>query len=389
MAGLYIHIPFCHKACVYCDFHFITSLKHKDAMLGAIHREAALRRTFFPEGQSLSTVYLGGGTPSILGKEELAALFAQVHRHFDVHPEAEITMEVNPEDVSPAYFRSLREVGINRLSMGIQAFDDALLGWMNRGHTARRALESVVEARKAGFSNFSVDLIFGLPGLGLSQWEEALLRVQELEVPHLSLYALTVEARTALAHQLAQGSTRLPEDEAFQEQFLRAHELLEQAGYEHYEISSYALPGFRSRHNSSYWNQQPYLGLGPSAHSFRESTRSWNIANNAHYIKALAQGELPLAEAESLSSWDRYNEAIMTGLRQRAGVECAYIEQCFGVNLARTFGNLLETWRAAGYLQAGWEPESDRLALSPAGWLVSDRLISELFLEEDSGSTSG
>jgi oxygen-independent coproporphyrinogen III oxidase len=375
MPGIYLHIPYCRQACTYCDFHFLTNLKQQRAMVEALKQEAALRREFFFPGQLLDTLYLGGGTPSVLTPEELTGLFAGLETHFSFAAGHERTLEANPDDLHPAYLQQLRALGVNRLSLGIQSFLPADLTRMNRSHTAAQALACVPAARAAGFDNFSLDLIFGLPGRRLDEWEANLQQAIDLRPVHLSLYALTVEPRTALAHQVKTGLLSLPEDESYEAQFLLAHDLLTAAGYDHYELSSYALPGYRSRHNGSYWTGEPYLGLGPSAHGFDGERRYWNAPQNHHYLQALRQGQLPPREIETLSPRDRYHEYVMTGLRTARGIA---LEQLQGwvPDWEAQFGAVAGRWVVQGW--AIWE--NGWLRLSPAGWLRSDGLIAELFL---------
>ena len=379
MAGIYLHIPFCHKACTYCDFHFVTNLSRKEAMVEAMVKEITLRRDFLPEGEELDTIYLGGGTPSVLSEAELKAIFAAIREGFTVNEEAEISLEANPDDLSPERLAGLKRQGVNRLSIGIQSFREEDLKWMNRSHTAEQALACVGHARAAGIDNLSLDLIFGLPGLGPAEWEENLETAIALAPQHLSLYALTVEERTALHYQLEKGKYELPSDEIFETHFLKAHARLTEAGYEHYELSNYALPGFRSRHNAAYWKGVPYLGIGPSAHSFDGQKRAWNIANNSKYLKLLEAGESPVAEEENLGLRDRFNEYIMTGLRTAEGLDLQRIQQEFGRDLSLAKSSFLTDLEGAGHL---WK-EGDRIGLTPSGWIVSDHIIRELFWAEE------
>ncbi|MEM7656197.1 MAG: radical SAM family heme chaperone HemW, partial [Bacteroidota bacterium] len=287
MPGVYLHIPYCRKACTYCDFQFLTQLKQKGEMAQALAQEAALRQDFFGQAVELDTLYIGGGTPSVLSPEELETLLTQVQQIFPLKAGGELTLEANPDDLTQPYLEALQTAGVNRLSIGIQSFDAEDLRQMNRSHTAEQAMACVNLAKDAGITNVSVDLIFGLPGRNLSDWEANVQQAIELGVPHLSVYALSVEQKTVLHHQVEKGKVVLPGDESYAAQFLHAHEWLTAAGYEHYELSSYALPGMRSRHNSSYWKGEPYLGLGPSAHAYDGQQRYWNLANNARYLQHL------------------------------------------------------------------------------------------------------
>lgn len=374
--GIYVHIPYCRKACVYCDFHFMTNLRNKEQMVQAIAKEATQRKDFFEGSPLLGTLYFGGGTPSVLTAAEIGQLIKVIQEHYSFAEGAEITLEANPDDLSLPYLQAIRMAGVNRLSIGVQSFREADLQWMNRSHSADQAVQSILFARKAGFDNLSIDLIFGLPGSDRRIWQEQLAQVVALQVPHLSLYALTVEEKTALAHQVQKGMTRIPDDPIFTEQFLLAHERLEGAGYEHYELSNYALPGRRSRHNSAYWQGKAYLGLGPSAHSYNGKERIWNIASNQRYIQAFAEGVLPIDERETLSLKDRYHEYIMTQLRKREGIDMDQIEAQFIANWRTQFGPYLAELMAEGLAQR----QGSRFWLTPLGWMLSDEIIRELFV---------
>lgn len=377
MAGIYLHVPFCRQACVYCDFHFITSLRYKAEMVAAMQQEIELRAAFFFDPKPLESIYLGGGTPSVLTASELDVLLTTVRRHFPVSPTAEITLEANPDDLSRVYMQEIKRAGINRLSIGIQAFDDAMLRWMNRSHTAAEALACVTTAQDIGLTNLSIDLIFGLPDQGLDHWESQVQQAIALDIPHLSQYALTVEDKTALAHQVQKGRVRLPDDPVYQAQFFYADEALTEAGYDHYELSNYARPPLYAVHNSNYWRQQPYLGIGPSAHSFDGARRSWNVAHNAAYLKHLQAGELAIAEEETLTQTDRYHEYVMTQLRKRTGLHLETVEQAYVPDWQKRFGVQVDQWKQEGFLieEAGY------LRPTPRGWLVSDHLIRELFID--------
>lgn len=375
MPRLYIHIPFCRKACVYCDFHFSTSLKMKGEMVEAICREIGARKDFFEKKTELESIYFGGGTPSVLSIEEISAVFAEISRHFPIAPHAEITLEANPDDLSGDYLAALSQSPINRLSIGIQSFDEGALRWMNRSHDARQAIEAVETARKRGFENLTGDLILGIPGQSQEAWEANLGQFVRWRLPHLSVYALSVEEKTALAYQVKTGKTKLAPDQLYERQFLQTHQVLTEAGYEHYELSNYALPGFRSRHNSSYWNFEPYLGIGPSAHSFDGKERSWNISNNAIYLKKIRAGLSPLAEKESLSTEDRYHEYLMTQLRKKEGISLTYIKEHFYPDWEKDFEIELAKWLGSGHLIKN----KGFIRCTPGGWMVSDDIISDFF----------
>lgn len=378
MASIYIHIPFCHQACTYCDFHFITSLRNKEAMVAAIVDEIHLRSDFFGEKAVLDSIYFGGGTPSVLSKTELSGILGSIKSEFEINPEAEITLEANPDDLTIEKLEGFLKAGINRLSIGIQSFVERDLRWMNRSHNATQAVSCLDLAHQVGFRNISADLIFGIPGLTREEWEWNLSTMVSKGIPHLSLYALTVEEKTALAHQVSNGRTTLPEDETYEAQFLFAHQYLEQSGYEHYELSNYALPGMRSQHNSSYWKQKPYLGIGPSAHSYNGIQRMWNVANNPKYLQALQSGKSAIEESETLDQRSRYHEYIMTHLRKKEGISPSWIEDKFIPNWEQHFSSVLQEYLTSGMMIR----EGDFFRLTPEGWLISDRIISEFFLED-------
>ncbi len=313
MAGIYIHIPFCKQACHYCNFHFSTSLALQNDFTTALLKEIEWRKTYLDQ-ETIETIYFGGGTPSLLPDSALRDILDSVYHHFRISPNPEITLESNPDDMQPDRLQIWKDIGINRLSIGIQSFFAEDLTWMNRAHDARQAIQAVEQVRKTGFDHFSLDLIYGLPGLTDEKWEKNLQTAIASGAPHISCYALTVEPKTALFKMIRMKKTADVQPEQQVSQFLSGIEILEAAGYEHYEISSFAKPGNRSRHNSSYWQAEKYLGLGPSAHSFDGRSRQWNISNNALYIKSVKSGELPF-ESEILQPGDMLNEYIMTSLR--------------------------------------------------------------------------
>lgn len=327
MAGIYIHIPFCKQACHYCDFHFSTSLKHKDDMIRALQAEIGWRKDELGN-EKIETIYFGGGTPSVLSVDEINKLIMAVHQHFEVTSDPEITLEANPDDLSKDKIKELSQTPINRLSIGVQSFFDDDLLLMNRSHNAQNAYESVAEARKY-FDNITLDLIYGIPNMSMEKWQANIDKALALNVPHISSYALTVEPKTALHHLIQKGEIPLPDDGVAHEHFLRLVEVLQANGFVHYELSNFGLPGYFSQNNTAYWQGKKYLGIGPSAHSFDGISRSWNVANNVRYIQHIDQQNLP-SEKEYLSLADRYNEYIMTGLRTIWGVSLDRIQADFG-----------------------------------------------------------
>lgn len=372
MAGLYLHIPFCRQACTYCDFHFSTSLGNKEALLRALIQEL---RFYSPDwrGEIFRTVYFGGGTPSLLAAREFESLFAALYAHYDIDPAAEITLEANPDDLSATYVADLQRLPFNRLSIGVQSFDDSDLRLMNRAHSAQQALDALRIARRAGFDNLSLDLIYGLPNRDAAHWSRNLAHLKTLQVPHFSAYALTVEPRTALAHRIQSGALE-PVDEARQAaDFLALQDWSARHGYEAYELSSYARAGFRAQHNSQYWQAVPYLGIGPAAHSFYGATRRWNVANNHRYIAAWQRG-IPAAESERLDAKTRFNECVMTRLRTAEGLDLAALQHRFGEAAVHALKRELEKVPPAHYTLR------DRvLTLSPAGRLYADGIAAQLF----------
>jgi oxygen-independent coproporphyrinogen-3 oxidase len=381
MAGIYIHIPFCRQACHYCDFHFSTSFKTRDDLVKALMKEAFLQREFFSgllkNDEELTTLYFGGGTPSLLSGDELTILIETLHKHFHVSLSAEITLEANPDDLSAEKLREIRHAGVNRLSIGIQSFFDDDLKFMNRAHSAQQAEASVKRAQDIGITNISIDLIYGVPTLTNDKWKQNLRTAFELQVPHLSCYALTVEEKTALSHFIRQGKVLAPDEKIISEQFNLLMDLAMQNDFQHYEISNFAKEGFQSRHNSSYWSGEPYLGLGPGAHSFNKRSRQWNVSNNPLYIKSINEGKVPF-EREDLSEINRFNERVMISLRTSRGLDLERMESEFGLqNRERLIKN------AQQYLKKGYvKLEEGYLLLSREGKLFADRVAARLFMEE-------
>jgi oxygen-independent coproporphyrinogen-3 oxidase len=375
MAGLYLHIPFCKQACHYCDFHFSTSLGLKSRLVEAIVREIELRRAYLGPNATLETIYFGGGTPSLLTADELAQLFEAIHRHFVVAPQAEITLEANPDDLSDAKLRELQQAGINRLSIGLQSFYEPHLRLMNRAHTAGESTTAVRRAQDAGFENISIDLIYGVPAPGHHIWETDLANAFALGVPHVSAYALTIEPGTAFGHRLQKGTFKAAPDEFVATQFeallvaMRAH------GYEQYEISNFCQPGRESRHNSNYWHGVPYLGLGPSAHSYDGQNRQATLANNPQYVAAvLERGDVPVT-LDVLSATDRANEYLLTTLRTARGCDLAHLRTHHGLDLPATRAAYLAELQANGWATI----QNEVLTLTDAGKLLADHITLELF----------
>lgn len=373
MAGLYIHIPFCRKACTYCDFHFSTSLRTKPAVLEAMHTELEQRAAEL-KGEPVETIYFGGGTPSQLTDPELKAFIDRARRLLPVAPDAEVTLEVNPDDVNAGRLAEWKALGITRLSIGVQSFREERLRFMGRAHDAQQSLESLRLITDAGFASWTMDLIYGLPGMTLEEWDEQLSTALSLAPPHISAYCLTVEDRTALDHQVKKGLVAMPGDADQAAQFDRLIDRLQHAGYTQYEISNFALPGHHSRHNSSYWAGVPYLGIGPSAHSFDGRRRRWNVAHNIRYAHGVQHGER-YWEEEVLTPAQVVNEALLTGLRTTVGVDLATLP----LELGKSASSIIARYRSQGLL----EQHGSRLVLTRAGRVFADRIASDLFLTDD------
>ena len=372
MSGIYIHIPFCKQACHYCDFHFSTSLKKKDDLLNALVKELELRKDEF-KNQMVETIYFGGGTPSLLTKDEIELIINSVYKNYKVIENPEITLEANPDDLSKEQVSSLANTEINRLSIGIQSFFEDDLKLMNRAHNAKEAKQCLDEATKH-FQNISVDLIYGIPGLSNERWIENIETVLSYNIPHISSYALTVEPKTALETFIKKGVIKNVDDDLAQEQFHILIEKLEAAGFVHYELSNFGKPEYFSKNNSAYWLGKPYLGIGPSAHSFNGNERGWNVRNNSKYIKSLEQNIVPI-ETETLSITDKYNEYVMTGLRTVWGVSLEKVEQDFG----QQYKNYLLEHSQKHINEHLLYLDNNKLLVTKKGKFLSDGIASDLF----------
>ncbi len=373
---LYLHIPFCRQACYYCDFHFSTSLNGRTEMVEAICREMVVRKNYLPSPE-INTIYFGGGTPSLLEEADFQAIFRTIHQEFMVSPGAEITLEANPDDLSLEKLRLFKSVGINRLSIGIQSFHEPHLKHLHRIHSAEEAQHCVRMAQSVGFENITIDLIYAIPSQESDPhaiWRKDLAQAMALNVPHISAYCLTIEPQTVFGKWLK--TKRIsPIDDAFAaEQFQILLDTLRQHGYEQYEISNFARPGRHSQHNSSYWLQHPYLGVGPSAHSYDgKQTRQYNLSNNARYVSALARDEIP-AEIETLSEQDLINEYVLTSLRTQWGTSLNTMRELSPEGYA-FMEKILPELQTKGWIRA----EASRIYLTEAGKLFADRVAEELF----------
>ena len=374
MASVYFHVPFCKQACHYCNFHFSTSLKNKNLLLKAMLRELELRKAEFSKTERVNSIYFGGGTPSLLSAIEIKMMIDAVKTNFDLASEVEITLEMNPDDDRQNYLKELKEVGINRLSIGVQSFFDDELKLMNRAHSADEAFLLLKKVKEL-FDNFSLDLIYGMPLSNLEKWKKNIELALRFEPNHISSYALTVEPKTVLSHQVKKQQVEVLDDDEILAQFNFLMDRLENEGYEHYELSSFGKPNFQSVNNSAYWSGKSYLGIGPSAHSFDGNTRSWNISNNAKYINGIST-KRPFIEREILNEIDRYNEYLMTGLRTKNGISLSYIEDKFGLR----YKELLEK-EAQNHITSQmlyWD--GDVLKVSRKAKFLVDGLASDLFI---------
>ncbi len=376
MAGIYIHIPFCRKACHYCNFHFSTSLEKAEAVEASILKEIALRSSEINE--AVQTIYFGGGTPSILAPEAINKMLQAIKTHYAISSDPEITLEANPDDITAEKARAWKRMGINRFSIGVQSFADENLQWMNRAHDASQSIQCIQTIREAGFDNFSIDLIYGTPGQTQQGWIKDLEKAIEMKIPHLSCYALTVEEGTALHHMIGSGKKEKISADEQAERFEALVQLSSLAGYTHYEISNLALPGKESKHNSAYWEGKPYLGFGPSAHSFSGAKRSWNIADNLRYIQSIEAGILP-HEEETLREIDQLNEYIMTSLRSIKGMQKETIKTRWGSDKLQIISTAIEQFIGSGKIFA----TENSWVLSGEGRFFADGIASSLFFLED------
>ena len=373
MAGIYFHFPFCRQACHYCNFHFSTQLKYQDEMLQAFKKEIELRTEEWPE--ELESIYFGGGSPSLLSPKSVEQLINLVIKKINLHHGIEITIEVNPDDVTFEYLEALSSIGINRLSIGIQSFLDRELKLMNRIHNADQAFKTI-EWTAQLFQNFSVDLIYGTPSSDLFSWKKNLNQALSFDVPHLSSYALTVEPKTVLAHQVKNKKVSLLDEEWVKLQYDWMVNRMEEAGYENYEFSNFSKPGFHALNNANYWKGKAYMGIGPAAHSYDgKRKRSWNPSNNIKYLKSIQQGILP-AQFENLNAHEAFNEYLMTGLRTSWGVSLQKINETFG----KHYSNYLEKQVENHLIDQRLYWDGDALKVSKSARFLTDGIASDLFL---------
>lgn len=375
-AGIYLHIPFCRQACVYCNFHFSTSLRYKEEVLQAMLKEIEMQREYL-QGATIETIYFGGGTPSLLSADDINRLFDAIFKFYPVAQLKECTLEANPDDLSQAYLKSLRGTPVSRFSIGIQSFRDEDLRYMKRAHNAQQADTAIKAAQDAGFENLSIDLIYGVPGMNDAAWLQNMSRVIELSIPHFSAYALTVEEKTALHHAIAHHKAAPVDTEQAAAQLEILMATAPSMGYEHYEISNLATAGRYAIHNTNYWRGFPYLGIGPSAHSFDgQHRRRWNVSNNSLYTKSILQEAKLDYEEEILSTFEHLNEYIMTSLRTMWGCDLAHITTLSDATTASTVERSSHLFQEKKWMVQ----EGQKLLLTPKGKLYADRIASELFL---------
>ena len=372
MAGIYVHIPFCKKRCTYCDFHFSTTFsKYRDELIEAICLELKLRAAEL-HNESVQTLYFGGGTPSLLTTDELKSILQTVRSNYQLKEDAELTLEVNPDDATEEHLLAWKQLGINRLSIGLQSFQEYDLTWMNRTHSTEQGEMAVRLAQHIGYDNISIDLIYGLPNLTNEQWLEHLEKALRLNVQHISSYCLTIESKTALHHLVREGKLTRPSEDQQGEQFELLVSTLKNAGFEQYEISNFAFKEHYAKHNASYWNFTPYVGVGPSAHSFNGIQRRWNIANNTIYYQHVGKDD-QWFEVEELSPHARWNEYFLTGLRTKWGVLKKHLEELGGMDAE-------ERKLLVSYLETEFMSEDEeRLVLTEKGKLQADGIASSFF----------
>ena len=375
MSGIYIHIPFCKQACNYCDFHFSTSLNNKANLVTSIIKELDDRINYLPD-KNIETIYFGGGTPSLLSEKETHLILEKIYKLYNVSASAEITAECNPDDLSSAKLLELKSLNVNRLSIGLQSFNEEELKWMNRAHTASESEASVKRAQDKGFENITIDLIYGSKFSNLSNWKTTLNKAIDLDVKHISSYNLTVEEKTKLGHEVAKKKEQLIDDEKSAELFLEMVERLQKNNFIHYEISNFGKEHFFSKHNSNYWKGNYYLGLGPSAHSFDGDSRQWNVANNNSYIQKITANDTGYFEKEILTENNRFNEYILTSLRTIWGINLDYLDTRFNSDFISTFKKEVTTFIKNETIIL----KDNAYVLTNTGKLLADKIASDLFV---------
>ncbi len=370
MSAIYIHIPFCKRICGYCDFFKSVKLQYLEPTRTAISEELVRQRDFLG-GSPVDTIYFGGGTPSLLGEGQISSLLGVISKNYDLSNLSEVTLEANPDDLTMQYLEGLRRGGVNRLSIGVQSFDDRLLQFMNRRHNAQQAIDAVGMAQSVGFDNITIDLIFGVDGFGVGSLRSSIATALSLGVQHISAYHLTIEENTPFACRVARGAMRLVDDSVSQSEYLLIESELTSAGFQHYEVSNYALDGFRSKHNSSYWHGVHYLGVGPAAHSFNGEMRRYAVESIEGY---LAGGDARY-EIEHLSIEDHYNEYVMTSLRCAQGIDLDLLEERFPLKFVNYFMENIKDWISGGKLRC----DNRHIYIPSCHFLISDSIIESLF----------
>lgn len=369
MAGIYLHIPFCKGKCAYCDFYSVGNIKLKEIFIEAICKEIELQKDYL-KGEYIQTIYFGGGTPSLLSPEELEEIIEQILKYFDVEKSNEITLEANPDDLTKEYLKAIKEIGVNRLSIGIQSFNNGDLLRMKRKHSADQAIRSVQYAQEQGFKNISIDLIYGLPELSLEKWEENIKQTLNLNIQHISAYHLTIEPKTLFYRYYQKNNLNLPSEDESLNQFGKLIEKTEQKGFLHYEISNFAKDGFLSLHNTNYWADVKYLGLGPSAHSYNLTSRQWNIQNLRGYLDEILKGKIP-CEEENLSQNEKFNDYLITSLRTMWGLNTEKIEHEFGIDFKKHIEK-----KSSRFLKENLLIKSgNNFKLTKKGIFISDHII--------------
>lgn len=373
MAGIYIHFPFCRQKCHYCNFYSTPSTKRKDELIQSLHKELYLQKQY--PGEAIDTIYFGGGTPSLLAVDEIKRLTDTVFSNYQLKINPEITLEVNPDDISIQKVRELRTSSVNRISIGVQSFFQQDLNYLNRIHSPEQAEYAVKASQDAGIENISIDLIYGIPTLGMENWGKNLVKAIEMQVPHISAYAITVEPNTNLEVLIRQAKRQAVSDTETGQQFRFVMGFLQRKNYIHYEISNFCLPGFESKHNKSYWENIPYLGIGPSAHSFNKISRQWNCSNLNEYMTAISNNKIP-CETEILTINQKYNEYVMMSFRTNRGVSLQQVKDLFSDSYLAYFRNILRKYENSGRLAFS----DDIIRLTDEGKLFADSIIADFFI---------
>lgn len=376
MSGIYIHIPFCKQACSYCDFHFSTSFKTKDAMLQAMLLEID-QRVKYLDSKNIETIYFGGGTPTAVETDFISKIIEKIHQKFDVTIDAEITIEANPDDMDEAKILEYKHLGINRLSIGIQSFDDKILKYLNRVHNAQKAIDSIRKAQKIGFENISIDLMYGIPGTSLADWGKQLNKLESLNIQHLSSYCLTIEPRTLFGNYLKNNKLNPLPDDVSLDQLKALINHTEKLGFEHYEISNFAKKDKIARHNSAYWLGKKYLGIGPGAHSYNKNSRQYNISNNNNYIYKVSNGE-ECFDLEILSKENIFDEYIITALRTKWGLDVEKLKEDFNYDFLRS--KVYDRLLIDEYII---NENNIKIRLSKTGITIADNIILDILSDND------